>query len=145
VGDHIAATTPPVHIGQALRLDVAEAGWGQVVVPAAPAGPDQRPKAVQATGGGQLLDGLCAAGAVDVQDVEAMAGGEADVGLGVAGPPGQDPGPVAAGVLNPVGDQRADRVLASLSAVRVPTRAAGPHHRLLVATDGLEVASMGEG
>jgi hypothetical protein len=39
-------------------------------------------------GGGQLLDGVGAGGAVDVQDVEAMPGGQADVGLGVAGPQG---------------------------------------------------------
>ena len=41
-----------------------------------------------------------------------MAGGQADVGLGVAGPPGQDPGPVGGGVLDPVGDQAAEGVLA---------------------------------
>jgi hypothetical protein len=39
-------------------------------------------------GGGQLLDGVGAGGPVDVQDVEAMPGGQADVGLGVAGPQG---------------------------------------------------------
>ena len=91
---------------------------------------------------------VLAGGAVDVQDVEAVAGGQADVGLGVAGPPGQDPGPVGGGVLDPVGDQAAEGVLADLAAARIPTRAARPHCRarqLLVAGDGLEVAAVGEG
>jgi hypothetical protein len=39
-------------------------------------------------GCGYGLDGVGADGAVDIQDVEAVAGGQADVGLGVAGPPG---------------------------------------------------------
>jgi hypothetical protein len=39
-------------------------------------------------GGGQLADGSLAGGAVDVQDVEQVAGGQADVGVGVAAPPG---------------------------------------------------------
>ncbi len=34
-----------------------------------------------------------------------MPGGQADVGLGVAGPPGQHPGPIGGGVLDAVGDQ----------------------------------------
>jgi hypothetical protein len=74
-----------------------------------------------------------------------MAGGQADVGLGVAGPPGQDPGPIGGGVLDPVGHQAAQGVLAGLAAARIPTRAAGPcHHRLLGASDWLEVAAVGE-
>ena len=56
-------------------------------------------------GGGQGADGLGALGAVAVQDVEQVAGGQADVGLGVAGPPGQDPGPVTSRVVDAVGDQ----------------------------------------
>jgi hypothetical protein len=44
-----------------------------------------------------------------------------------------------------VGDERAERVLANLAAVWIPTRTAGPHHRLGVATDWLEVAVVGEG
>ena len=75
-------------------------------------------------------DGVGAGGAVDVQDVEAVAGGQADVGLGVAGPPGQDPGPVGGGVLDPVGDEGAQGVLAGLAAARIPTRAARPRRRL---------------
>ena len=94
-----------------------------------PTGADQRPRAVQAMLGRELLDGLGAGGAVDVQDVEAVAGGEADVGLGVAGPPGQDPGPVAGGVVDPVGDEGAEGVLAGLAAARIPTRAASSQRR----------------
>ena len=74
-------------------------------------------------------DGLGASGAVDVQDVEAVAGGQADVGLGVAGPPGQDAGPVAGGVGEAVGDQAAQGVLADLGAGSVATRAAAVGRR----------------
>ena len=42
-GDHIAATASPVHMRKAGRTDVAQAGGGQVEMPAAPAGVDQRP------------------------------------------------------------------------------------------------------
>jgi hypothetical protein len=42
-GDHIAALAPPVHMRQALRLDVPKAGDGQVEVPTTPTGADQRP------------------------------------------------------------------------------------------------------
>ena len=90
-------------------------------MPATPAGPDQWPEALQAMLGRQLLDGVGAGGAVDVQDVEAIAGGEADVGLGMAGPPGQDPGPVTGGILDPVGDEAAQGVLANLAAAWIPT------------------------
>ncbi len=45
-GDHIAATATPIHMRQAGRAGVAEAGGGQVEVPTAPAGTDQRPGAV---------------------------------------------------------------------------------------------------
>ena len=128
-GDHIAAPAPPVHMLQARRVDVAQAGGGQVVVPATPAGADQRPRALPGHGRRPAPDGLGAGGAVDVQDVEAVAGGQADVGLGVAGPPGQDPGPVGGGVLDPVGDQAAQGVLGGLAAARIPTRAARPHCR----------------
>jgi hypothetical protein len=96
-------------------------------------------------GEGQGADGLFAFGAVDVQDVEGVAGGEADVGLGVAGPPGQDPGPVAGGVLDAVGNQRAEGVLADLAAARIPARAASSQRRWLIASDWLEVAAVGEG
>ena len=77
-----------------------------------------------------------------------MAGGQADVGLGVAGPPGQDPGPVAGGVLDPVGDEAAQGVLGDLPAAWIPTRAARPHcgaRLTLVLAEGLEVAVVGEG
>src|SRR5207247_2739698 len=91
-------------------------------------------------------DGVGAGGAVDVQDVEPVPGGQADVGLGVAGPPGQDPGPVTGGVLDPVGDQAAQGVLANLAAVGISTRAASPFHRRLAITrNWLEAAAVGEG
>jgi hypothetical protein len=99
-------------------------------------------------GGREGPDGVLAGGAVDVQDVEPLAGGQADVGLWVAGPPGQDPGTVGGGVLDPVGDQAAQGVLARLAAARVPTRAPRPHRRtrqLLIAGEGVEVAAVGEG
>jgi hypothetical protein len=98
-------------------------------------------------GGGQGPDAVGAFGAVDVQDVEGVAGGQADVGLGVAGPPGQHPGPVGGGVLDAVGDQAAQGVLGGLAAAGIPTRAACRRCRgdeLLVASDGLEVAVVGE-
>jgi hypothetical protein len=47
-GDHIAATAPPIHMLEVAELNVAEAGWGNVVMPAAPTGADQRPGAAQA-------------------------------------------------------------------------------------------------
>jgi hypothetical protein len=90
-------------------------------MPTASAGADQRPRSLQPVVGREFSDGLGAGGAVDVQDVEAVAGGQADVGLGVAGPPGQDPGPVGGGVLYAVGDQAAQGVLGGLAAARVPT------------------------
>jgi hypothetical protein len=143
-GDHIAAPAPPIHMPQANRVDVAQAGGSQVIVPATPTSADQRSQALQAMGGRQLSDGLGAGGAVDVQDVEAMAGGQADVGLRVARPPGQDSSPVASGVLDPVGNETAQRVLGGLAAARIPTRAAGPHHRVPVPTHWLEGAAVGE-
>jgi hypothetical protein len=72
-------------------------------------------------GGRQGPDGLLALWPVDVQDVEGVAGGQSDVGLGVAGPPGQDPGSVGGGVLYAVGDQAAQGMLADLAAARIPT------------------------
>src|SRR5215203_5298311 len=96
-------------------------------------------------GGGEFSDALGAGGAVDVQDVEAMPGGEANVGLGLLSPPGQDPGSVGGGVLDPVRNQAAQGVLAGLAAVRIPTRAADPRRRRLVAGNLLEVAAVGEG
>ena len=71
--------------------------------------------------GSERPDGVFTFGAVDVQDVEAVATGEADVRLGVAGPPGQDPGSVGGGVLNAMRDQAAQGVLGRLAAARVPT------------------------
>jgi hypothetical protein len=44
-------------------------------VPATPAGADQRPEALQAMLGRPLLNGLGTDGAVDVEDVEPLAGG----------------------------------------------------------------------
>jgi hypothetical protein len=144
-GDHIATPAAPVDMRQTLRVDVAQPGRGQVEMPAATAGADERPRAVQAMLGGQGSNGLFAAGAVDVQDVEGVAGGQADVGLGMAGPPGQHPGPVGGGVLDAVGNQAAPGVLANLAAARIPTRATSPHDRLLVAGNRLDVAAEGEG
>ena len=102
-GDHIATPTPPIHMLEVLRMRVAETGGGQIEMPPASTGADQRPRAHQAMLGRQLLDGLRAGGSVDVQDIEPVAGGQADVGLGVAGPPGQHPGPIGRRLLNPVG------------------------------------------
>jgi hypothetical protein len=97
-------------------------------------------------GGGQLLDGVGALWAVDVQDIEQVATGEADVGPGVAGPPGHHPGPIGRRLLDPVGDQAAQGVLADLAAARIPTRAAGPcHRRLGITGNRLETAWVGEG
>jgi hypothetical protein len=81
-------------------------------------------------GGGQFPDAVFAGGAVDVQDIKAVASGETDVGLRVAGPPGQDAGPVAGGVLDPMGDEGAEGVFADLAAAWIPTRAASPQRRL---------------
>ena len=132
-------------MGQPGRRDIAEAGRGQVVVPAIPAGPDQRPRTLQALLGRELLDDLGAGGAVDVQDIEVMPGGQADVGLGVAGLPGQDPGPIRSCVLDPVGHEAAHGVLGDLAAARVLARAGGPCRRSLgVIENGLE-AAVGEG
>jgi hypothetical protein len=146
-GDHIAATPAPVHMLQPMWMDVAQAGGGQIEVPAATAGADQRPRALQAIGGGQFPDGVGAGGAVDIQHIKGMAGGEADVGVGVAGPPGQHPRPVGGGVLDPMGDQAAQGVLAGLAAARIPTRAAGrrPGWQRSATGEGLEVAVVGEG
>src|SRR5918994_5149531 len=98
-------------------------------------------------GGGELPDGLGAGGAVDVEDVEAVAGGQADVGLGVAGPPGQHAGPVGGGVLDAVGDQGAQGVLANLAAVRITAGTANRQNgrRQVSAAGGLEGAVVGEG
>src|SRR5215217_5018848 len=93
-------------------------------MPPTSTGADQRPRTRQAMLGRQCSDGLLALWPVDVQDVEQAAGGQADVGLGAAGPPGQDPGSVGGGVLDSVGDQAAQGVLANLAAARIPTRAA---------------------
>jgi hypothetical protein len=147
-GDHIATPAPPVHLLQAPRVDVAQAGRGQIEMPATPASPNQRPRTCQAIGGGQLTDGSLAGGTVDVQDVEQVAGGQADVGLGPLGPPGQDPGSVGGGVLDAVGHEAAQGVLGGLAAAWIPTRAARPHGRarqLVVAGEGLEVAVVGQG
>jgi hypothetical protein len=117
-------------------------------MPAAPAGADQWPRALQPMLGGQGLDDVSAGGAVDVQHIKDVTGGQADVGLGMAGPPGQHPGPVTGGLLEPVGDQAAQGVLADLAAARIPTRAArrrrGTRQRS-VAGHGLKVAAVGEG
>jgi hypothetical protein len=56
-GDHIAAPAPPVHMGQPIGLDIAQAGEGQIEMPATPTGADQRPGTRQPMGGGQLADG----------------------------------------------------------------------------------------
>jgi hypothetical protein len=117
-------------------------------MPAAPAGADQRPRARQTILGRQRPHGCLALGAVDIQDVEPVPGGQADVGLGVAGPPGQDPGPICRGVLDPMGDQAAQGVLGGLAAARIPTRAAGRRpggHNWPAVGEGLEVAVVGEG
>jgi hypothetical protein len=114
-------------------------------MPATPADADQRPRTLQAVLGGEGPHGGLAGGDVDVQDVEAVAGGQADVGLGVAGPPGQDPGSVTGGVLDAMGDQAAQGVLGRLAAARILARAAARHPRLGVTSDWLEAATVGEG
>src|SRR5206468_6702230 len=134
--------SPPVHMLEVPRAGVAEAGGSQVEMPTTSAGADQRPRAHQAVLGCEFSDGVDAGGAVDIQDVEGVPGGQADVGLGVAGPPGQDPGPVGGGVLDAVGDEAAEGVLGGLAAAWIPTRAAGPRrggHRWSAAGTGLEV------
>jgi hypothetical protein len=120
-GDDIAATTPPIHLLQVPGTDVAQAGRGQIEMPPAPTGPDQRPRALEGMLASEGADGLGADGAVDVQDVEQVATGQADVGLGLLGPPGQHPGPVSRRLLDPVGHQDAEGVLAGLAAARIPT------------------------
>src|SRR5829696_8591956 len=126
-GNHIATPAPPIHMLQAPRVDVAQTSRGQVEMPPAATGADQRPRTHQAMDGGQPADGSLAFWSVDVQDVEQGAGGQADVGLGVAGPPGQDPGSVGGGVLDAMGYEAAQGVLANLAAARIPTRAARAH------------------
>jgi hypothetical protein len=81
-GHDIAATTPPIHLLEVAGVGVAQASRGQIVMPTAATGPDQRPRAVEGMLVGEGADGLGAAGAVDVQDVEGMATGQANVGLG---------------------------------------------------------------
>jgi hypothetical protein len=68
-------------------------------------------------------------GAVQVQHVEAVAGGQADVGLGVAGPPGQHPRPIGRRLPHPMRDEGAEGMLADLPARPIPTRAAAPYLR----------------
>jgi hypothetical protein len=117
-------------------------------MPTAATGPNQRPRTLQIMVAGEGADGLGAGGAVDVQDIEQVATGQADVGLGLLGPPGQHPGPIGGGVLNPVGDEAAPGMLADLAATRIATGTARPHRwagQLSVAADGLEVAAVGEG
>jgi hypothetical protein len=97
-------------------------------------------------GGGQLADGVFAGGTVDVQYVEQSADGQADVGLGVAGPPGQHPRPVTGGVLDPMRDEGAEGMFAGLAAAWIPTRTARPDCRawqLSAAGEGLE-AGLGQ-
>jgi hypothetical protein len=147
-GDHIAAPAPPVHLLEVAGTDVAQAGRSQVIVPTAATGPDQRPRALQVIVAGEGADHLGAGGAVNVQDIEAVAGGQADVGLGLLGPPGQHPGPIGGRLLEPMGHQAAQGMLADLAAARIPTRAARAHRRVRqssVARDGLNAAVMGEG
>jgi TrwC relaxase len=43
-GDHIAPSAPPIHTLQPSRVDVAQAGGGQVVVPTTATRADQRPQ-----------------------------------------------------------------------------------------------------
>jgi hypothetical protein len=99
-------------------------------------------------GAGEGADGLGADGAVNVQDIEPKAGGQADVGLGLLGPPGQHPGPIGRGLLEPMGHQDAEGVLGDLAAARIPTRAARANRgvrQLSVVGDGLNAAVVGEG
>jgi hypothetical protein len=75
-------------------------------------------------------------------------GGQADVGLRMAGPPGQHAGAVGGGVLDPMWYEGAEGVLAGLAADRIPTRAVNPHRsarQVPVAGERLEVAVVGEG
>jgi hypothetical protein len=145
--DDIPATAAPVHLLEAAGAGVAQAGGGQVVVPTAATGTDQRPRALEAMLGGERADGVVAGGPVDIQGIEQVAGGQADVGLGMLGPPGQHPGPVGGGIVQPVGDQAAQGVLAELTAGWVAARASRRHvgsDQLPVAGDGLDAGPVGE-
>jgi hypothetical protein len=106
----------------------AQAGGGEVVVPAAllAAGAGHRPGGRQADAvlGGEPAERGHTIGAVEVQDVEAVAGPQADVGLGVLRPPGQDAGPVGGRLVQAVGDECPEGVLAGLGAGTVAARAA---------------------
>jgi hypothetical protein len=116
-------------------------------MPAATAGTDQRPRAHQAMLGRQDPDRVLAFGAVDIEHVEQVPGCQADVGLGVAGPPGQDPGPVGGGVLDPMRCEGAEGVLANLAAAWIPTRAGRSCRRarpVSVAANRLQIAPVGE-
>ena len=81
----------------------------------------------------ERADDVGAGGAVHVQDVEAVAGCQADVGLGPLGPPGQDAGPVAGGVGEAVGDQAAEGMLAYLGQIRSPQEQLLDHAGVVVA------------
>jgi hypothetical protein len=56
---------------------------------------------------------------------QGMAGGEADVGLGVAGPPGQHPRSVTGGVLDAMRDEGAEGAFARLAAAGGLSKGAG--------------------
>ena len=105
-GDDIATAAPPVHMLEAAGIGRCRGRSGPGSSASRPhrSGP-AAPSCSRPWAAGEGADGVGAGGAVDVQDVEGVAGGEADVGLGVAGPPGQDPGSVGGGVLDAVGDQ----------------------------------------
>jgi hypothetical protein len=116
-------------------------------MPPAATSPDQRPRAPQGMVVGEGADDLGAGGTVDVQDIELVAGREADVGLGMLGPPGQHPGPIGCRLLEAVRNESAEGMLGGLAAARIPARAARPYRpgRQRSAAGGLEVAPLGEG
>jgi hypothetical protein len=91
-GDHIGPAALVVDPLQHSRA-AGQAGRGEVIVPAGlgPAGPGHRPagQQLQAVAVGEGLEGGYGLKPVQIQHVEPVAAGQADVGLRVAGPPGQ--------------------------------------------------------
>src|SRR4029453_13683682 len=84
--------------GGRLPSPVGANQWGQPPPPVATNGPRRR-RVRQRPEGGQAI------WAVDVQDVEADPGGQADIGLDPTVPPAADPVSVGGGVLDAVADQ----------------------------------------
>jgi hypothetical protein len=99
-GEHAAAAAAPVHVGQAAGWAVAQPGRAEPVVPATAPRGHQRTGEPQGRRFLQLAEGGQASGAVDIEGVEADAGGQAEVGLGPAAPPAADLVGVGGGLLD---------------------------------------------